>query len=99
MRKKIIPKKPYKTHGHYVTAHAVYDMNKRDISKGELGYNLRKRPVLKTSVKKDSKGRPSYLRFALNRILSVINPITKAVCSVRHYRGRELRKEKRKHGK
>ena len=30
--KKIIPKRPYHTRGHYVTKHAVFDMNKRNIS-------------------------------------------------------------------
>lgn len=37
MNKKIIPKKPYKTNGYFVTKHAAYDMRKRNISKGELG--------------------------------------------------------------
>lgn len=37
MKKKIIPKKPYRTNGYFVTRHATYDMQKRDISKGGIG--------------------------------------------------------------
>lgn len=59
MRKKIIPKKPYHTSGYYVTKHATYDMQKREISKGELGNNLRKRPLLNTETKRaSSEDRP-----------------------------------------
>lgn len=98
-RKKIIPKKPYNTSGYYVTRHAVYDMQVRDISKGELGVNLRKKPALRTKVRKDSLGRFAYLRFGINRILSVINPFTRRVCSVRKYHHKELQKEQEKNKK
>lgn len=99
MKRKIIPKKPYHTSGYYVTKHATYDMQKREITKGELGYNLRKKPLLKTETKKDIFGRPAYKRFSLNRILSVINPFNKNVCSVRRFHDKELRKDMEKYGK
>lgn len=48
MKRKIIPKKAYNTSGYYVTNHAVKRMNERQVSKGELGYNLRHKPRFKT---------------------------------------------------
>lgn len=99
MRRKIIPKKPYNTNGYHVTKHATYDMQKRDISKGELGYNLRKKPLLKTETKKDIFARPAYKRFSFNRIMSVINPFNKNVCSVRRFHEKELRKDMEKYEK
>ena len=64
-----------------------------------MGYNLRKKPLLKTKTKKDIFGRPAYKRFSLNRILSVINPFNKNVCSVRRFHDKELRKDMKKYGK
>lgn len=95
MRKKIIPKKPYKTHGHNVTIHAVYDMNKRNISKGELGYNLSKKPVYKSKPKFDLFKRLFYIRMDDKKTLTVINPKNKNVCSVRKYHDEELKKRRR----
>ena len=64
-----------------------------------MGYNLRKKPLLKAETKKDIFGRPAYKRFSLNRILSVINPFNKNVCSVRRFHDKELRKDMEKYGK
>ncbi len=74
-------------------------MQKRDRTKGELGYNLKKKLLLKTETKKDIFCRPAYKRFSLNRILSVINPFNKNVCSVRRFHDKELRKDMEKYGK
>jgi len=71
-------------------------MQIRNISKGKLGVNLRKKPALKTKVRKDFLGRFAYLRFGFNWILSVINPFTRRVCSVRRYHKEEMQKEKEK---
>ncbi len=95
MKRKIIPKHPYRTHGHYVTKHAVQDMNKRNISKGELGYNLTKKPVYKSKPAFDNLRRVFYIRMDDKKTLSVINPSNKNVCSVRKYHDKELRKKKR----
>lgn len=99
MKWKIIPNKLYHTSGYYVTKHATHDMQKRDISKGELGYNLRKKPLLKTETKRDFFGRPAYMRFSFNRILSVINLFNKNVCSVKRFHDKELRKDMKRHEK
>lgn len=57
MKRKIIPKHPYKTHGHYVIYHAVKRMNQRCISKGQLGYNLVRKPVFKSWIGVDQYNR------------------------------------------
>ena len=92
--KKIIPKRPYRTRGHYVTKHAVFDMNKRNISKGELGYNLSKKPVYKSKPMFDLLNRLFYIRMDDKKTLTIINPSNKTVCSVRKYHDKELRKRK-----
>ncbi len=92
--KKIIPKRPYRTRGHYVTKHAVFDMNKRNISKGELGYNLSKKPVYKSKPMFDLFNRLFYIRMDDKKTLTVINPSNKYVCSVRKYHDKELQKRK-----
>ena len=48
---------------------------------------------------KDIFGRPAYKRFSLNRILRVINPFNKNVCSVRRFHDKELKKDMEKYGK
>ena len=62
-------------------------------NKRQLGYNFRKRSLLRTKTKRDIFGRPAYKRFSLNKILSVINPFNKNVCSVRRFHDKELRKD------
>lgn len=94
MKRIIIPKKPYKTRGYYVSKHAVYDMNLRRITKGQLGIHLSKKPLFKSKISVDKFGRRYYKRFSLNKIFTIINPIRKIVASVRKYRDKELRKEK-----
>ena len=94
MRRKIIPKHPYYTHGHYVTKHAIFDMNKCNISKGELGYNLSKKPVYKSKPIFDLLKRLFYIRMDDKKTLTIINPSNKNVCSVRKYHNKELKKEK-----
>ena len=95
MRRKIIPNHPYYTHGHYVTKHAIFDMNKRNISKGELGYNLSKKPVYKSKPIFDLLKRLFYIRMDDKKTLTIINHSNKNVCSVRKYHNKELRKKKR----
>ena len=63
------------------------------MTKGQLGYNLSKRPVFRSSIEHDCLGRPFYKRFSLNRIFTIINPEHKNVCSVRGYHSKELKKE------
>ena len=96
MRKKIIPKKPYNTSGYHVTDHAVKRMKERNVSKGELGHNLRHRPRFKTSVTMNYGNEPSYGRFGWNRIFAAINPFRKRVITVYPYGERTLKKAKRK---
>ena len=99
MRRKTIPKQPYSTRGYHVTEHAVYDMNIRHISKGELGENLSKKPRYKSRVTLDTLGRPYYKRFSFNKIFTIINPTNKNVASVRKYHEKEVRREIRKYEK
>lgn len=103
MKRKIIPKKPYNTSGYYVTNHAVKRMNERQVSKGELGYNLRHKPRFKTSVTNDYGNEPSYGRFSWNRIFAAINPFRRRVITTYPYGEKTLkkaqRKEKRRNGK
>lgn len=77
-----IPKEPYKVKDYYVTAHAIKRMNERRISKGQLYYNLTRKPLEITKVKHDNNGRPSYCRSSKNKITSAINPYNKNVVSV-----------------
>lgn len=96
MKRKIIPKHPYKTHGHYVTYHAVKRMNQRCISKGQLGYNLVGKPVFKSRIGVDQCNRLFYIRMDDENLLTVINPTNKNVCSVRRYHDYELPKRKKR---
>lgn len=91
--KKFIPKKPYKAYNYIVSQHAVDDMSKRWISKGEVGYNLKQKPLLVSKIKIDQLGRPSYNRFSNNKVLASINPLNRKVCSVRNYHVDEIVKE------
>ncbi|MBR2970397.1 MAG: hypothetical protein IKC48_01195 [Clostridia bacterium] len=77
-----IPKEPYKVRKYFVVAHAIKRMNERKISKGELYYNLTRKPLAVTKVKIDKYGRPSYRKTTKNKITSAINPKNKNVVSV-----------------
>ena len=81
-KERTIPKEPYKVRNYYVTAHAVKRMNERRISKGQLYYNLTRKPLEVTKVKFDKEGRPSYRRSSKNKITSAIDPRNKNVVSV-----------------
>lgn len=70
-------------------------MNKRHISKGELGYNLSKKSVYKSKPAFDFLRRLFYIRMDDKKTLTVINPSNKNVCSVRKYHDKELKKRKR----
>ena len=72
-------------------------MNITDISKGELGINLSKKPRYKSSVALDTLGRPYYKRFSFNKIFTIINPTNKNVASVRKYHEKEVRRKIRKY--
>lgn len=98
-RKKIIPKKPYNTSGYYVTRHAVKRMQEREISKGELGINLRRKPRYRTDTHFDKFGEPSYGRFSWNRIFAAINPFKKRVITVYRYNETTLRRKMKKENK
>lgn len=81
-RERTIPREPYKVRNYYVTVHAVKRMNERHISKGQLYYNLTRKPLEVTKIKFDKEGRPSYRRSSKNKITSAINPYNKNVVSV-----------------
>jgi hypothetical protein len=73
-----------------VGKHAIERMKLRCISKGELGYNLRKRPLLLTPIRYDDKGRPSYQRYTDNQVMSAINPDYSKVVTTRKYHEKDL---------
>ena len=64
----------------------------RKISKGELYFNLTRKPIQETKVKIDSKGRPSYRKTTKNRITSAINPSNKNVVSVNRLHRKDFKK-------
>jgi hypothetical protein len=84
-----IPKEPYKVRDYYVNFHAVKRMNERKISKGELYYNLTRKPIALTEVKYDINGRPSYRKTTKNKITAAINPENKNVVSVNRLHTKE----------
>ena len=87
-----IPKEPYKVRDYYVNKHAIKRMNERKISKGELYYNLTRKPLTLSKVKYDDKGRPSYRKTTKNKITSAINPVNKNVVSVNRLHTKEYKK-------
>ena len=91
-KERIVPKEPYKVKDYYITVHAVKRMNERHISKGQLYYNLTRKPLEVTKVKYDSNGRPSYRRSSKNKITSAINPNNKNVVSVNRLHTKEYLK-------
>ena len=91
-RERTVPQTPYKVRDYYVTDHAVKRMNERCISKGQLYYNLTRKPLEVTKVKFDNEGRPSYRRSSTNKITSAINPNNKNVVSVNRLHTKEYAK-------
>lgn len=88
-KERTVPKEPYKVKGYYITAHAIKRMNERRISKGQLYYNLTRKPLEITKVKYDNNGRPSYRRSSKNKITSAINPNNENVVSVNRLHTKE----------
>lgn len=86
------PKEPYKVKKYYVTSHAVQQMNGRKISKGNLYYNLTRKPLAVSNVKYDYLGRPSYNRTTKNKICSSINPLNNNVVTVHKVHTKEYNK-------
>lgn len=88
-----IPRSPYKDGRYMVTNHCVQRMNLRGISQGALHTNLHTR-ALKTKIKRDNYGRPSYNRISRNKIVSSINPRNNNVTSVRRMHTKDFNKIK-----
>lgn len=86
------PNKVYKDGKYRVSTHAVEQMNKRKINKGELHVNLHTTPVKVSIIKRDEFGRPSYERFSKNKINSRINPETNNVNTVSRFHTKEYNK-------
>lgn len=86
------PKEPYKVKKYYVTGHAIQQMNGRKISKGNLYYNLTRKPLVVTKVKYDFLGRPSYNRTTKNKVCSSINPLNNSVITVHKIHTKEYNK-------
>ena len=91
-KERCIPKEPYKVKKYYVTQHAINRMNERKISKGELYYNLTRKPLTITKVKIDKNNRPSYRKTTKNKITSAINPLNNNVVSVNRFHSKEYNK-------
>ena len=87
-----IPKESYKVRNFQVTPHAVERMQERNISKGELYFNLTRKPIQQTKVKIDAKGRPSYRKTTKNKITSAINPVNNNVVSVNRLHRKDFKK-------
>lgn len=87
-----IPKESYKVRQFQIIPHTVQRMQERNISKGELYFNLTRKPIQQTKVKIDSQGRPSYRKTTINKITSAINPINKNVVSVNRLHRKDFKK-------
>ena len=83
--------KTVKVGRYYVTPHAQNQMALRDIYTGEVVENLCRKPVARTEIKKDSKGRPGYQRYS-DTIMTAVNPENKKVATVRGYHDDEAKK-------
>lgn len=84
-----------------ISKHAVDRMYERNITKGEVHYNLYTKPLKITPIKYDSFGRSSYEKFAYNKINTRINPKNNVVSKVSRYHTKKYEKimrskEKRK---
>ena len=78
-----IPYVPYRDGRYKTTIHAVKQMRERNITKGALHTNLHTKAI-KTQVKYDNRGWPSYKKISQNQIVSAINPKNNNVVSVWH---------------
>ena len=87
-----IPQEAYKVKNYFVTPHAVQRMNERKITKGDLYYNLTRKPLDITKTKVDAMGRPSYRKTTKNKITSAINPINNHVVSVNKLHSKSYQK-------
>ena len=74
-----------------VTPHAQNQMALRDIYTGEVVHNLCRKPVAKTEPKRDNRGRLGYQRYS-ESVMTVVNPESKKVASVRGYHDDEAEK-------
>jgi hypothetical protein len=88
-----LPKEDHYDEGKYhVTYHATGRMKERGITKGNLRYNLTKKPIHVGETKYSQKGLPSYERYSRNLINARINPDNNNVTTVSRY-PHELRKK------
>jgi hypothetical protein len=99
MTRKYYPRKPYEVNHYKVGYHAIKRMRLRLVSKGEVGYNLRKKPLQITPVVFDIKGRPSYRRLSDNKTLTCINPKDNFVTNAWHFSSKLLSKLLRRKSK
>lgn len=99
MAKKYYPRKPYEVNHYKVGYHAIKRMKQRGVGKGDLGYNLHKKPILITQVKFRYDGKPSYERYTDNQIVSAINPRNRRVITVHWFHWRRLVNLLRRTGK
>lgn len=74
-----------------VTPHAQNQMADRDIYTGEVVQNLCRKPVAKTEPKRDNRGRLGYQRYS-DSVMTVVNPESKKVATVRGYHDDEAEK-------
>ena len=71
-------------------------MYERNITKGEVHYNLYTKPLKASEIEYDDYGRLAYARYSKNTTRTLIIPKTKCVASVRRYRAKELYKNNKK---
>ncbi|MBR2505805.1 MAG: hypothetical protein IKB70_02530 [Bacilli bacterium] len=88
-----IPRSPYRDGRFKVSIHSVQRMNQRGITQGALHTNLHTKAI-KTRVKRDNLGRPSYNRISQNKIVSSINPKNNTVTTVRRMHTKKFNKLK-----
>ena len=77
--KSYFPRKTYRVSGFKVSNHAIKRMRTRGVTKSALRYNLRHKPLHVSSIKYNKSGRPSYIRYARNKVALAINPVTKNI--------------------
>ena len=88
-----IPCSPYRDGRFKVSLHSVQRMNERGITQGALHTNLHTKAI-KTKVKRDNFGRPSYNRISQNKIVASINPKNNTVTTVRRMSTKNFNKLK-----
>ena len=84
-RDQTYPRGVYRDGKYQISVHAVDQMNKRKINKGELHVNLHTRPIKVSPIKTDKFGRQSYERYSRNKINSRVNPKTNNVNTVSRF--------------